>query len=133
MYSSCALTLAKKYKLRSILACIKKFGLSLDCPHSDVKFHLCANQNLLTNKFKPNHHYNIRNLLDFRLFIKHTSWAKKENILRLDGLHTKFKSFYSTSVIQNNVQIDPYFITGFMDAEACFRIKVSKNSKRTVG
>lgn len=101
IYRSCALTLAKKHKLRTMSASFKKFGKSLDCPLTGRKFY--KPKFLLTNKYRVN--------ISERRF---SSSSSKDN-----------------STIQNTLA--PYFITGLTDAEGCFRLKISKNSKYTLG
>ena len=54
MHNGCALTLAKKYKLRSKSAIIKKFGNNLACPNTGVKLISYKSQEIVINKFMPN-------------------------------------------------------------------------------
>jgi len=35
--------------------------------------------------------------------------------------------------VTNNINLDPWFVTGFSDAEGCFNVSVSKRTKSTVG
>lgn len=41
-------------------------------------------------------------------------------------LHKKDRRFYSTSNIYVNKNINPWFLTGFIDGEGCFRISLTK-------
>jgi hypothetical protein len=41
-------------------------------------------------------------------------------------LHKKEVRFYSTSNNKNKISIDPWFLTGFIDGEGCFRISLTK-------
>jgi hypothetical protein len=44
------------------------------------------------------------------------------------------KFLTTTKIIYNfNVRLDPYFITGFADAEACFYVRISKKPNLKVG
>ena len=48
----------------------------------------------------------------------------------------QIKRYYSTSLIKNenkNVQFHPWFITGFVDGEGCFSIKITSNNQLNTG
>lgn len=118
IHKSCALTLAKKHKLRTMSASFKKFGKSLDCPITGIK--LYKPKYLPTNKYKPNMYGRSFNFL-----------LPGNRILNiLDFKNNNSRVLFSTRAIQN---LSPYFITGFTDAEGCFRLKICKSSKHTLG
>lgn len=43
-------------------------------------------------------------------------------------LSNQLIKFSTSSIINNNYKLNPYFVTGFCDAEACFNITVNKNN-----
>lgn len=50
-----------------------------------------------------------------------------QNRILSKGLYKKEKRFYSTSGnYRNNTNINPWFLTGFIDGEGCFRISLTK-------
>lgn len=43
------------------------------------------------------------------------------------GLHKKEIRYYSTQDnLQENLDLDPWFLSGFIDGEGCFRISLTK-------
>ena len=133
MHQSCALTLAKKYKIRSMAAIFKKFGRSLDCPYTGVKLYL-------PESLKAIHDYKINdkgNLKGTKLSFNLTMNSQKRNfhLIRVPTLYSLCipKREFSTKVYNSTEQISPYFVTGFTDAEGCFRLKISKNNKYALG
>lgn len=60
-----------------------------------------------------------------------------ENFTSLGGIQFPiiksglFASFYST-VSGQNIQLNPFFVTGFSDAESSFQVSVTKNKKATL-
>ena len=101
MHKSCALTLAKKYKLRSQSAIIQKFGNNLVCPKTGVKL-LTYTSQIAINKFRPNVYS-----LNF-------------------GLSPHTKTYFSTKAASGIqiTQLSSFFITGFTDAEGSFILKI---------
>lgn len=108
IYKSCALTLAKKHKLRTMSASFKKFGKSLDCPITGTKIY--KPKYLPTNKYKSNMNGTNLNFLFPENRILNTSDFKNNNL-----------RVFSTRAVQN---LSPYFITGFTDAEGSFLLKM---------
>jgi hypothetical protein len=45
----------------------------------------------------------------------------------------QFKIYYSTLNSDQNVQLNPYWVTGFTDAEGTFTIVIDKITKRKIG
>lgn len=147
LHRSCVLTLAKKYKTKSMRAILKKYGKSLACPNTGVKF-------LNTKSLKAINEYDPfsgkganKNLLTweqgFRSRAYLSSLLVKQNRINF-GLgsissvatqNSYYQRGFSTKVNANlnYEEIPPYFITGFVDGEGCFRLKLSKNSKYTIG
>ena len=95
IHRSCALTLAKKHKLRTMSASFKKFGISLDCPLTGIK--LYKPKSLPTNMYSAN----------------------------IYG-----RRFSSSSAKDNSTgDLNPNFVTGFVDGEGSFIISVRQRSE----
>jgi len=92
----------------------------------------------------------IRNPSPNRISVKEQrvdgSWflAKKARSLRctlmgfersyqINNPSKQFKIYYSTLNSDLNVQLNPYWVTGFTDAEGTFTIVIDKNNKRKLG
>jgi hypothetical protein len=48
----------------------------------------------------------------------------------LCGVHIKR---FLSSKVNSLLVLDPYFVTGFVDGEGCFRISITKNQKYKTG
>lgn len=86
--------------------------------------------------------HNTKNLFDITPNINKVNWLNKANrvmLLPQDRLRTQFpsylaqynlgKRYYSTKP----VLLNPYFVTGFSDAEGCFMIRIHSNKTYTLG
>jgi hypothetical protein len=113
-------------------AAFKKFGTNLACPQTGVQ--------VLDPEFMTDDQYlkkYNKDLLTRTIGAQPVPSALKQ--LTGAGLSNKrpnlhLRSFSTkVSTNQNTDIILPYFITGFVDAEGSFRLKISKNSQYKIG
>jgi len=70
----------------------------------------------------------VRNSLNYRVIIPTNFNHLTNKILR-----GRSYTFISSPCLNTNLKINPWFITGFSDAEACFTLSIIKNDQRKVG
>ena len=79
----------------------------------------------------------FKNNLNNRLFLNNLRCTLMgyESNYQLISHSNQQKKYYSTYSIKknNDIILNPWFVTGFTDAEGCFTIKLDKNAKRKVG
>jgi hypothetical protein len=71
----------------------------------------------------------VRNLRVLNLIPFVLNLAKINSLLPLRS----FSSLVHQKGITLNLSINPYFVTGLSDAEACFTISIIKNNERKIG
>ena len=143
LHISCALTLAKKYKIRSKSLIFKIFGRSLACPKTGVKLYIFKSLKAI-HDYRPNTKVNIyfpytknkSNIFNSHIINNNN----RDSIISSRGFLSRGKIPFSSvglpalrARIHNIQEITPLFITGFVDAEGSFILKIWKNNKRTLG
>ncbi len=56
-----------------------------------------------------------------------------ERSYQINNPSKQFKFYFSTLYSLQNVQLNPYWVTGFTDADGTFTIVIDKTIKRTLG